>query len=262
MSVAEIELLEFEPIVRAYRYRRKISKRETRNHMANFRTHLGVASGLGFIYGGVAVNQFHIDPAVAAMGGILTGIGGVLPDLDHDGGIPVREMFNLAGILVPVLLMPRLQELNYSQEQIILIMAAIYLFIRHGLSRIFKRISVHRGMYHSVPAMLIAGMAIFLIYHHANLHVRLFMGCGVMLGFLSHLILDEIYSVDFQGVRIHLKSSAGSALKFWSPSFLGSAICYVILGAISFFTFREVERVTKERITIPILEEKLNSYYK
>ena len=39
-----------------------------------------------------------------------------------------------------------------------------------------------------------------------------------MVGFLSHLVLDEIYSVDFRGARIKLKSSAGSAVKFMSSS--------------------------------------------
>ena len=53
-----------------------------------------------------------------------------------------------------------------------------------------------------------------------------------MLGFLSHLILDEIYSVDINGLRVKLKASAGSALKFFSSSIVASMVCYGMLGAL------------------------------
>ena len=71
-------------------------------------------------------------------------------------------------------------------------------------------------MYHSIPAMLIAGLVVYLAYHSPDRDLRFLMAGGVMIGFASHLILDEIYSVDFRGAKIVLKSSAGSAVKFSS----------------------------------------------
>jgi hypothetical protein len=75
--------------------------------------------------------------------------------------------------------------------------------------------------------MLIAGMAAFLICASGNLEMRLFKTGAVMLGFLSHLILDEIYSVDVRGLR--LKSSFGTAVKFWSDSAWGNFSTYAKL---------------------------------
>ena len=49
---------------------------------------------------------------------------------------------------------------------------------------------------------------------HRNLDLRLFWTGAAIAGFMTHLILDELYSVDFRGVR--LKKSFGTALKFWS----------------------------------------------
>ena len=63
-----------------------------------------------------------------------------------------------------------------------------------------------------------------------------------MLGFLSHLLLDEIYSVDFNGIRIKLKASAGSAFKFFSPSVWGTAACYALLGALGFLAYKDSEQ--------------------
>ena len=100
--------------------------------------------------------------------------------------------------------------------------------IRYGLSHLFKHLTVHRGMFHSIPAMLIAGLIVFLLDHGSDLTVRLFLAGGVMIGFLSHLVLDELCSVDFMGM--HLKKSAGSALKLVSKSLPATLICYGILA--------------------------------
>ena len=92
-------------------------------------------------------------------------------------------------------------------------------------------------MYHSIPAMLIAGLCVYLAYHSPNRNIRLLLGCGVMLGFLSHLVLDEIYSVDWQGLKPKLKSSAGSAVKFFSPSLPATAFCYLLLGGLLYLAY-------------------------
>ncbi len=207
--------------------------------MAGFRTHITVSGMCGVIYGGVAVQPlgFSTDAAILAAG--LTTVGGMLPDLDSSSGVPVREMFGLAAIVAPLLLVPRLVHMDMSRETILATMLFGYVFIRYFVANIFKRFTVHRGMYHSLPAMLISGLCVYMAYHSSDRNLRVMLGCGVMIGFLSHLILDEIYSVDFRGVRIKLKSSAGSALKFASPSFFATVTCYLILGALLYLAYRD-----------------------
>jgi len=63
-----------------------------------------------------------------------------------------------------------------------------------------------------------------------------------MVGFLSHLVLDEIYSVDFRGARIKLKSSAGSAVKFMSSSTIATATCYLILGSLGYLAYQDYKK--------------------
>ena len=75
--------------------------------------------------------------------------------------------------------------------------AAIYFMIRFGLPEILKRLTVHRGVIHSLPTALIFGELAFLLASGADERLRLFKAGAVMLGFLSHLILDEIWSVEF-----------------------------------------------------------------
>jgi hypothetical protein len=199
--------------------------------MASYKGHLAFSTLLGAGYGGVGMFKLGLPWGPACLGAGATAIGGLLPDLDSDSGVPVREMFSLAAAVAPLFLYERISR-SFRPEETLVILCGVYLFIRYGLSQVFKDHTVHRGMFHSIPAMLIAGLAVFQIYHNDDERIRWFVAGGVMLGFLSHLVLDELYSVDFMGARIRLNKFAGSALKLWSPSLPATVICYAILGLL------------------------------
>lgn len=211
--------------------------------MASYKGHLAFSASLGFVYGGMARSQLDFDPATAMVGAALTTVGGLLPDLDSDSGVPVRELFSLAAVFVPLLMWRRLMNANFSDEELFVFLGGVYMVIRYGLSRIFKHLSVHRGMYHSVPAMLIAGLVVYLSYEHPSLRTRLFLAAAVMIGFLSHLVLDEMCSVDFHGLTIKLNKYAGSAVKFFSPSVFGTATTYLILASLAYLAVVDYEKM-------------------
>jgi hypothetical protein len=78
-----------------------------------------------------------------------------------------------------------------------------------------RKYTVHRGMFHSIPALLVfAGLA-FLACGTAELPIRCYKAGGVAAGFMSHLVLDEIYAVEWKGGRWRLKKSFGTAIKLW-----------------------------------------------
>ncbi len=199
--------------------------------MASYRGHLTFAGLLGTGYGSLALLEWNWDwgPVIVATG--LTTLGGLLPDLDSDSGVPVRELFGISAAVTPFLLFPRVYaHFRQSTEQTIVVLGVVYLFIRYLLSHFFNRFTVHRGMFHSLPAMLIAGLTTYLVYPSPNVRLRTFLSVGVMLGFLSHLILDELYSVDFMGVRLRLNKYAGSAVKLYSKSWPATVATYLLLA--------------------------------
>jgi membrane-bound metal-dependent hydrolase YbcI (DUF457 family) len=202
--------------------------------MASYRGHLTFAGLLGAGYGSLALLEGNWDWRTALIAAGLTTLGGLLPDLDSDSGVPVRELFGIAAAVVPILLFDHVKALcQQSTEQTVAVLAVLYLFIRYVLSYIFKSLTVHRGMFHSLPALVIAGLATYLLYPSEDMRRRLFFSGGVMLGFLSHLVLDEIYSVDFMGVRLHLNNYAGSALKLVSKSWLATLTTYLLLALLA-----------------------------
>ncbi len=68
----------------------------------------------------------------------------------------------------------------------------------------------------------------------SELDQRLFKSGAAILGFMSHLALDELYSVEWRGGRWQVKSSFGTAIKFWSKSWLGNLSTYAKLLIVGF----------------------------
>ncbi|MCE9532152.1 MAG: metal-dependent hydrolase [Planctomycetes bacterium] len=213
--------------------------------MASYKGHLAFSASLGFVYGGMAHRQLDFDTSTALLGSALTTVGGLLPDLDSDSGVPVRELFSLAAVMIPLLMWRRLMDAHLADEDVFLFLGSVYILLRYVISKIFKRLTVHRGMYHSIPAMLIAGLVVYLCYNHPSMRTRLFLTAAVMIGFLSHLVLDEMCSVDFNGLTIKLNKYAGSAVKFFSPSFIANVSTYAVLVMLGYCAILDYEKNTR-----------------
>jgi membrane-bound metal-dependent hydrolase YbcI (DUF457 family) len=209
--------------------------------MASYRGHLTFSTGLGLAYGGLAGWKLGVPLPVAGVGALLTALGGLLPDLDSDSGVPVRELFGLAGAAVPLLLLRSLAGSGLSAEETLLAAAGLYAGIRYGLANLFKHLTVHRGMFHSLPAMVIAGLLVFLAYRHPVFELRAYLAVGVMVGFLSHLVLDELCSVDFRGLVPRLNAYAGSAVKLTSASWTANAFTYALLFGLGYLAYQQYQ---------------------
>lgn len=196
--------------------------------MADFYTHVTTSSVLGVGYAGMGIAMgFPLETSLVAGG--LCGLSGMLPDLDSDTGIPVREAMGFAAGVVPMLLVDRFQALGMPHDRMILLTAGLYFLIRFAGAGLLGRFSVHRGMFHSVPAMFIfAGLA-FLICGSPSTEIRYFKAGAVLFGVFSHLLLDEIYSIEWRGGAWRFKRSFGTALKFWSKNPWANLSTYVKL---------------------------------
>ena len=129
--------------------------------MADFRTHITTSCVLGVGYGVAGLYYLHLPPTTCALAAGLCGLSGMLPDLDSDSGIPVRETLGFVAAMVPMLMIERWQSLGLSHESMAVAGILTYLMIRFGIGGLFKRYTVHRGMWHSIPAAASAGLLAF-----------------------------------------------------------------------------------------------------
>ena len=185
--------------------------------MAGFKTHITVSTTLGVGYGAVGM-YLGLPWESGVIAGGLCGIGGMMPDIDSDSGVPFRESMCFAAAIIPMLMLGRLQEMGLNHEHVVIAASGMYLFVRFVIARMLAKYTVHRGMFHSIPAALIFTGIVFLLSASANLQLRYFKAAGMFLGVLSHLTLDEIYSIEWTGGRWRLKKSFGTALKLWGDN--------------------------------------------
>ncbi|MEZ5941271.1 MAG: metal-dependent hydrolase [Planctomycetaceae bacterium] len=216
--------------------------------MASYREHVTFSSLLGVGYGALAVFGAGYTPQQGLLAGCLAGIGGMLPDLDLPTGKPGKEIFSLTAAVAPLILVGRVLkafQLPNDAETTMLCVVVMYLAIRYGMAELVARFSSHRGMFHSIPALIIAGELVYLGYPSGLTTVKLLMGGGVAVGFLSHLLLDEIWSIRWNGVIPDLKKSSGTAMKFVGEKFVPNAFTFALLATASFFVLDEAGLLTR-----------------
>lgn len=210
--------------------------------MASFQEHVGFSGMLGVGYGLAATFLLGFTPTQGALAGYLAGVGGMLPDLDAPSGKPGQEIFSLTAAVAPLVLIGsvlRWAKLPTDTETVMLTMLVMYFAIRYGGSWFVAKLSVHRGMFHSVPAILIAAEATYLFYPTSQLEVKFLMAGAIAVGFFSHLLLDEFYSFRWSGPIPKTKRSFGTALKLWGNEFGPSAFTYVLLAFLTFITLED-----------------------
>lgn len=200
--------------------------------MANFTTHIAVGT---VVSGALAVVTLAADVVApenllaVTMAGVL---GSVLPDIDLKDSRPSKAMFSGLGIFFSFAVLFNFAH-KYSIAEMLILWLGTLVLVRYGLHAVFHRLAVHRGIWHSILAGAFSAAATAVVYYHVlGRHEGVaWLGAGfLMIGFLTHLILDEIYSVDVMDTRV--KASFGTALKLidrrYPTASLGMAAALVL----------------------------------
>jgi membrane-bound metal-dependent hydrolase YbcI (DUF457 family) len=197
-----------------------------------FQVHITGASIVGAGYAGAAWYVGGMHPMTCLLGGGLCAVAGMLPDLDSGQGTPVRESVAFAAAIVPMILVHRIHQSGLPIEAVILLGAGIYAAIRFGVSWLLEHYTTHRGMFHSLPAAAIAGQVTYLAFWHEDPLRRYYVASAVVLGFLTHLVLDEIWSVRNGQFGPKAKKGFGTAMKFHGPVLWSTIVSYVVVVAL------------------------------
>ena len=215
--------------------------------MASFRTHIVTGVAVGYAAGAVAVvNRWVSWESTPFVMFLASFAGSFLPDLDSDSGKPVALVFDLAAFLAGCIAFDFcIRQRGLPMPVQLGIPPLATLIVRFGVLRIFKKFTVHRGIFHSIPAALVATLATAWLLRFWQLAPIDILAISLSLGagFVSHLILDEVCSVDFDGGKFQPKSSLGSALALWAPSLPVTFAAYLALGVLLYVNWPLIEMV-------------------
>jgi membrane-bound metal-dependent hydrolase YbcI (DUF457 family) len=235
--------------------------------MAGFHTHITVSTAVGVGYACAGAYGLHLPLSTCAIAGGLCAISGIMPDLDSDHAVPARETLSFLAAVAPMLLFYRFHYEGLATEHILLFGAPLYLLIRFGFGEMLK-VSVHRGMFHSIPAALIAGLIAYVICDTGVSVGRTFKGVGAVIGYLVHLILDEIWAVEIKGGHLRLKKSFGTAMKFLGDAPKANSATWALLTGLSVFAVNDkghpevaapFQRINDDQLTADPTVQKLQS---
>jgi membrane-bound metal-dependent hydrolase YbcI (DUF457 family) len=222
--------------------------------MANFNTHLAVAAVGSGLCATVALAG-HAAPQNYLLTLTLAGtIGGILPDIDLDKAIPSRMLFAALGAVSAFIALFSLSSRQYSIAELWIVWLTVYLTVRYGGHRLFQQNTRHRGIFHSLLAGFFFMALAAIVFDRAfgePAKLAWLTGLFVLIGFIVHLVLDEIYSVDIEGATI--KKSFGTALKLFDyRSLRASGLMAVALAGLVFVTPPTREFAT-EIVNPPVL---------
>ena len=203
--------------------------------MADSSTHLLGATALCSFAATVVTKLLGLGPAD---GLLMLGAGvaaGVLPDIDLERSHASRALFTALALLASVGWLFA----NVERHSVIELWAAalaIGLAVRWPLMAAFHALTVHRGALHSLAAALMCGTLATVGASHAldrPPEIAWMVGAFTTFGYLVHLAMDEIWSVDFSGARI--KRSFGTALKPLDLKRLPGSIAILAITLFAWF---------------------------
>ena len=210
--------------------------------MANFPTHIVVGTIVAGSLATLTLAADVIAPENLVAVTLAGSLGSVLPDIDLKDSRPSRALFAGLAVFFSFALL-----FHFAPHLSIAEMWALWLgtllFVRYGLHTAFHRLTSHRGVWHTWIAGLASAFATVLAFYYVFDRpdgVAWLAGGFLLIGFLTHLVLDEIYSVDVLGN--HIKKSFGTAFKPfdrrnpWGSAVMAAAVA-LLLVTPSFTTF-------------------------
>ncbi len=183
--------------------------------MANFTTHIAIGTIVSGALATLTLAADVVAPQNLVAVTLAGALGSVLPDIDLKDSRPSRAMFAGLAIFASFAVLFNAAT-KFSIAELWLLWLGTLLLVRYGLHTIFHRLSVHRGIWHSILAAVFCSVATAIIFHHLLDKpdgVSWLAAAFMFVGYITHLTLDEMYSVDVMDTRI--KSSFGTALKLF-----------------------------------------------
>ena len=204
--------------------------------MASYKSHMafGIFTAIG--WSALLFSFSFISIWLVPLIILLTVIGSFLPDLDSDTGLPLKILLTITSMIGSLVA----GFYVFSIEKISLILSLFYIFLSYifiyfGIGGIVKKITRHRGIFHSIPSVFLSILLTltFLKGFSIDLNIKMILSMSVGVGYLCHLILDEMNSVvNLEGIPFIPKKSLGTALKLYSSHWKITLLVYLAIAVL------------------------------
>ena len=209
--------------------------------MANYQSHVSFSLFAAAGYAFIGLSILGMYPEIVVLASVVIVIAGMLPDIDDGGSTPAREMGGLLAAVSPIVFLEFFPELKAGGvARIALIVVACYLLTRIVIMRGIQKLTVHRGMLHSVPAALITFEVTYLLFWDLYWKERIFLASAALVGYLSHLLLDAYTNLDLVGKAMGNANRKPAALKLVGPTWGSTIVAYSFVALLGWFVVKDL----------------------
>jgi hypothetical protein len=191
---------------------------------------------VGATFSGVSSTALLTTGQVSSSGAFLIfslgTIGSLLPDIDSKSSIPFKVTFTLLSVFTAFAMI--FSKAGYSLVELFLLWLGTYFFMKYIVMELFIRLTIHRGIFHTIPMGILAGIISSIALNNlffVDSKLAVWGGFFIAFGFIIHLALDEIYSVDLFNKR--LKSYFGTAFTLYKrDNLVGTFAIYLLIAML------------------------------
>lgn len=200
--------------------------------MAGHKTHSAVGVAIAAVLAGTTTLVGNIPPAQQPLLLACGMAAGLAPDLDSDASRPLMILKSAVGVAVVGAVLADSLGRGMSHAEVAA-RTGLALGLVTLLFVVFTRLTVHRGIMHSVPFVCLWALLTMQATHAFGGSLPLAAGLVALMAGLGHLVLDELWAIELKGgLVLRLKSTFGTAFKFWSGSVLATLVCYAGLAGM------------------------------
>jgi len=218
--------------------------------MASWKGHLGFGLLTAVFYLGFCASVFAISWLYSPLLFSAVVIGAFLPDLDSNTSVPVRILFRSMTVIGAIVSGYIIYQTETDPVLYLLIgPLGAALLIHFVVFALFKKMTTHRGIFHSLPAIAISSLSFLIMLRFAKAPKQLgvLLAVGLGLGYFSHLFLDKLFgAVTLSGAAFKPNAGAGDPLKLYSKHLVVNILSYGLLFVLLYLNLDFLNSVSQE----------------
>ena len=209
--------------------------------MAKNQSHVSFSLLIGIAYFLFGYSVLGVDIELASLALLLVVATSLLPNVDQPGGDPAKELSGIIAAVMPIILIDRFPAIEAGgMVRMTLVVIVSYMLTKIVIVRILQATTVHRGSLHTIPAAIITGELVYLLFQELYWKYTVYIAMAGFLGFMSHLLLDGYGNLDIIAGAMGEKKKQPKAMTFVSDTFGRTAMLYVCVAVLGWYVARDI----------------------
>ena len=207
--------------------------------MSNFKTHFsfGLSIAMTFAICSVYFLSTNFSLSIGIFLAFLT--GSILPDLDIKHSKPSKIISLILSFLVTIYTFSFVKEFFASANKLSFLVSILFsillgLFLYFLIPYLIKNYTIHRGIFHSTPAIFFVFFFTYFLISRYSKNLALHLSIAISSGYFLHLLIDEL-----NGLKNRKRKK--SVFKIRGENSISTFIIYILILILFIYFIIDLE---------------------